>query len=231
MNTRCVWMLVIVATSLGGWTGFSLADEEAAGGPSHEEMMAELIKLHAPGPAQAVMDPLAGEWDAKTYMHMEPGKPPQEGTGSARNEWIHEGRMMRVSFEGDFMGMPFRGEGHMGHDNFVKEYQSTWTDSMSSNIYTSTGSWNAEAKQLTLKGVWKGPMGDMPQRMVYTLVGPDEYTLESYGTMGEQEMLQMKMVFTRKAAAATAAAASATTTTRCCPPRRARIPYTGSRRP
>ncbi len=217
MKTRWVLTIAIVAAGVGGWAGFGLADEEPGGG-SHEEMMA---KLHAPGPGQAVLEPMVGDWDATTTMYGEPGTEPQTGKGSARNEWTMGGRIMRVSFEGEFFGEKFQGEGHMGHDNFVKEYQSTWIDSMSTNIYWSTGSYDAETKQLTMKGVWKSPMGEMPQRMVYTIVSDDEYTLESYGTMGEQEMLQMKIVFMRKVRVAT---------NRCCPPRR-KLPYTGTRRP
>ncbi|MDJ0974335.1 MAG: DUF1579 family protein [Planctomycetota bacterium] len=217
MRIRWVCAVAIVAVGMGGWAGFSLADETQ---PNQDEMMAMLIEMHKPGPAQAAIDSLAGEWSAKTFMHMKPGEPPVEGKASARNEWIHDGRMMRVSFQGEFMGEPFQGEGHLGHDNYVKEYQSTWTDSMSSNIFTSTGSYDAATKKLTMEGMWKSPMGDMPQRMVYTLVGPDEYTLESYGIMGDQAVLQMRIVFSRKAAAAS---------NRCCPKKK--MPYTGTRRP
>ena len=62
------------------------------------------------------------------------------------------------------------------------------------------------------------------------LVGPDEYTIESYGTMGEQEMLHMKIVFTRKAPSVVITQPVGTSW-RCCPPRRSRAPYSGARRP
>ncbi len=222
MKIRWVLTIAITAAGVGGLAGFGLADEEGGGGEM-DEVMAMILKLHEPGPHQAVLEPMVGEWNAVTTMYSEPGKEPQTGEGTARNEWTAGGRILRVSFDGDFFGEPFHGEGHMGHDNHMKEYQSTWIDSMSTNIYTSTGSWDAEKKQLTMKGVWRAPepIGDMAQRMVYTLVGPDEYTLESYGTMGEHEMLHMKIVFTRKKAEAA---------TRCCPPRK-KLPYTGTRRP
>src|SRR5712675_164801 len=69
-----------------------------------------------PGPELKVLDPLAGSWNAKIKLWLEPGKEPSTSEGKMTRKWIMDGLFLEETFDGKFMGMSFKGQGVTGYD-------------------------------------------------------------------------------------------------------------------
>jgi hypothetical protein len=82
---------------------------------------------------------------------MEPGKPPQESTGTMTCKWVLGDRFVAQHYKGEAMGQPFEGLGLVGYDNQKKEYTATWADSMSTAVMTSHGQYDSAKKTFTFR--------------------------------------------------------------------------------
>ncbi|MES2996504.1 MAG: DUF1579 domain-containing protein [Verrucomicrobiota bacterium] len=99
----------------------------------------------------------AGEWTVETQLFMEPGKPPVtvKGTESAK---MLGGFWVVGETKCEMMGQPFTGIMSLGYDPEKKKYTGTWIDSMTSTLWTYTGSVDETGKILTLECAGKCPM-------------------------------------------------------------------------
>lgn len=176
------------------------ADKAAAPGqPGAEDpMMAAMMAAATPGPAHAVLNAFEGEWHATVLSWMAPGMEPEKSEGKMKTRWVLGGRWLHQDFKGDFAGMPFDGVGAFGYDNVKKEYIGTWTDSFSTGLMVTRGSYDAPSKTFTLTGEFADPMTgkDVKARNVFKIVSPAEHTMEMYcpGEDGK-EFLTMKIVY------------------------------------
>ena len=214
---RWFWSAVVTAGLIGFFAGSGLTDESA---PGEEEMMKMFIELAKPGDAHRAMDPLVGEWDVDSKSWMG-GPEPIESKATSTTTWALGGRYVESRYSGTFeMGgatMPFEGHGVLAYDNFKKEYQSTWYDSLSTNIYWSSGSASEDGKTITLTGTWEGPMGKVESKHVYHIESNDTYTLTGYMSTPEGDQKQMELTFRRKVAPKAKDG-------RCCPAPKAKGP-------
>src|SRR5687768_11339230 len=99
----------------------------------------------------------AGKWKSKVSMTMKPGDTPMTSEGVATRSMAMDGRVLVESFEGSFMGQPFKGHGMFGYDNVTGKYWSTWNDNMSTGIMLSQGTAD-EKGVVTLTGEVMDPM-------------------------------------------------------------------------
>jgi hypothetical protein len=143
--------------------------------PSQEEMMAAMMKLAAPGPEHAALNPLAGSWKTTVKSFMGPAGPmpqPEVTQGTCDRTWMMGGRYLVSNYKGNFNGMPFEGMEVLGYDNMKRQYVSSWMDNMGTGIMQSTGpAMDPATKSFTLTGTSPDPSGQqMSMREVTNIV-------------------------------------------------------------
>jgi hypothetical protein len=213
IQMRWLASAVLVAGTIGFLAGSAFTEDPA---PDEAEMMKMIMELATPGAAHQQLADMAGDWDVDATMWMTPGEP-IASKATSKGTMALGGRYLATEYSGTFQDMPFNGRGVLAYDNFKKQYQSVWFDSMSTSLSLETGSMSDDGKTLTMNGAWEGPMGKVPFRNVYAFESKDRYTLTAYHTMGGEEAKTMELVFTRSAPKA-AAPAPAPARGRCCPP-------------
>lgn len=166
---------------------------------SQEEMMAAMLKMAAPGPEHAALNPLAGTWKTMTKMWNDPAAEPTTSEGTCERAWIHGGRYLVANYKGKFGEMPFEGMEVLGYDNLKKQYISSWTDNMGTGIFLSRGNpMDPSTKSFTLTGTAPDPTGqESPMRMVTSIVDGNTCTMTMYGTMAGNETKMMEVTYTR----------------------------------
>jgi hypothetical protein len=167
--------------------------------PSQEEVMAAMMKMAAPGPEHAALNPLAGTWKTTTRMWTVPGAEPQVSEGTAERNWMMDGRYLVGNYKGVVAGMPFEGMEVLGYDNQKKEYVSSWVDNLGTGIMLSQGSaMDPATKSFTLTGTSTDPTGkEHPMREVTSNVDGNTYTMTMYASETGQEQKMMEITCTR----------------------------------
>ncbi|MBI4467499.1 MAG: DUF1579 family protein [Acidobacteria bacterium] len=197
---RSFFSLALAAVLAGG-----LAAQET---PSPEQMMEIMTKYATPGDHHKHLEWLVGTWTTKSTFWMAPGAPPVEATGKARHNSILGGRFVRVTYEGDFAGQPFTGEGTVGYDKFKNKYVEAWQDNMGTMMVSASGECDGQGKVRIMRGDMDDLMTGKPSwfRSVYRFDGPDRYTLEMWGPGPDgKEFRVLEIVHTRVAPALTPA--------------------------
>jgi hypothetical protein len=111
--------------------------------------------LPKPGPEHAVLKMDVGTWDAVVEFMPAPGASPLTSKGVEVNTIGCGGLCLITDFKGQAMGAPFHGHGVMTWDVVKKKYIGSWTDSMSTGLATSEGTYDAATKKWT--GTMEGP--------------------------------------------------------------------------
>jgi hypothetical protein len=140
----------------------------------------------------------AGSWEGTMKAWM-PGMP--ESSMSCKEENVAFGPFWLVStFECDFMGMPYRGQGSVGYDPMKQKYVGTWYDNMSPTLAVMEGEEDAAGK-LTMR--WTAPTMDgsiQPHR--YELVHQGDSYVSTFFVGEGAGTKTMEMHMKRKGAAA-----------------------------
>ena len=165
-----------------------------------DEMMKVWKKLATPGEPHKLLTRLEGSWTTKTKEWMEPGKPPQETSGSAEIKSLLGGRFIQQEFTGKMMGAPFSGVGIDGYDNLRKKYVTVWIDTFGTGIFSMEGNASPDGKTITLNGSHEMPGGgQMSHRAVWTVLDNNTFTFVMFGTHpGQDEHKVMEISYTRK---------------------------------
>lgn len=192
-----LWLIAaIVGLALAG--GGQLRSGEKQ--PDFKEL---IEKYGTPGPEHKLLEPLAGKWEASCKAYMEPGKDPAVSKGGCERKWLLDGRYLQESFEGQFMGAPFKGIGTTGYDRYKKKFVFTWIDSMGTGITLAEGTYDDKNKSFTYAYTFDCPiMGkDTKARDVVKIISDNEHTFEMYRTMakGPGEMKVMEITYKRAA--------------------------------
>jgi hypothetical protein len=154
-----------------------------------------------PGKFHKFLEQLAGEWDAEIVLNTPDGYT-QKSTGTMSSTMIFDGRFLQSTFSGDVMGSTMRGISLWGYNNVDQRYEAAWIDSLSTGVYTSRGSVNDSGTVFTMRGEHTDPVTrrTVRQREVTTLISPDKYTMEFFGTPAGTDDRVMIITFTRKPA-------------------------------
>ena len=150
--------------------------------PAGMDMAAAMAKLATPDEHHQALSHLVGNWTAKTSFVMDPSGPPMTGQGTMSVKWVLGGRYIKSDFSMDFMGQPFQSIGYTGYDIAHEQYISTWMDTMSTKITSTTGDMD-ENGTLTLTGIATTPMGDNPMKIVSTKIDENTVTDNFYDQM------------------------------------------------
>jgi len=174
---------------------------EGEGAPDMEAKMAEYAKYHTPGEHHKHMQEMIGDWDVVGKFWMGPGEP-MMSTGTAKFTSLYGGLYVKQEYKSAMMGMPLEGTGLMGYDLFNDQHWAIWYDNMSSGIYKSTGTCDAEDMVMTSTGMMDDPMTgrkDVKVKETVKTIDDDTFVFTMY-EVGEDgtETKTMEMTYTRK---------------------------------
>ena len=169
-------------------TGGTVAEPDTAPAQDAFQPQAEHIRLQK----------LAGTWEAVIVT-----ADPQGGEQRARGTLTtveHAAYHTLETFQGEFMGMPFTGHGVNGYCTVRKQYFTFWTDSMTSSPMTLFGDYDAEKRELVMKGECFGMSGKLePCRTVTHYQDDDHYSWAMFGVGPDgQEIQHLRVEYTRK---------------------------------
>ena len=172
--------------------------------PTEDQMKAmwdAMAKATAPGAEHKLLEPMIGTFDTVIRFYPGPGAPPSESTGTSVSKWIFGGRYVEQRFKGSSMGQAFEGIGYTAYDKIKKQYVSTWMDSMSTGIMSSTGTAEAGGKKWKFTGAMDDPMTGTTTQTEQTIVvdSNDKHTFEMWAPMPDgKNFKMMEIVYTRK---------------------------------
>lgn len=177
--------------------------EDAKPAADMQEMMKKWMEIATPGDAHKQLDQFVGKWETVTRMWWEgPARPPAESKGASEIKWIMDGRFLLEESSGQMMGMPYRGMGITGYDNFKKKYVVSYIDNMGTAMYTGEGKFDQGSKVLTSYGKMDEPMTgehDKTVKYVMRVVGKDKYIFEIFDEVGSPgEFKAVEITYTRK---------------------------------
>ena len=107
------------------------------------------------------------------------------------------GLWVMSDFEGEFMGVPFKGHSITGYDAEKKKVVGVWVDSMTTRVTTLEGTVDGESIVMHTEGVDPMTGEKYPERHVQTREGDDKRLLKMYAERGGSEHLMMEIVYTR----------------------------------
>jgi hypothetical protein len=103
-----------------------------------------------------------------------------------------------AEFEGEMMGMPFKGFGINGYDPDKKKHVGAWVDSMSSEMLLVEGECSKDCQKQTLSAMGKDQATGKPVRFKMLAEHQDAdhrtFEMEPEGQPGHE----MKITYTRK---------------------------------
>ncbi|TAJ24524.1 MAG: DUF1579 domain-containing protein [Planctomycetota bacterium] len=150
-----------------------------------------------PGAEHALLQKLAGTWDAVLVTRGPDGKeirtPGRQTTAALAPFHVTE------RYEGELMGQKFSGSGLNGYCTVRKQYFTYWIDTMTSSPLTAYGSYDAAKGELALVGECIGTSGKLePCRVVTKFVDDDHRAFELYAKGPDgKEALRLHIDYTR----------------------------------
>jgi hypothetical protein len=155
-------------------------------GPEDDYQITEEMQAYAeagrPGEHHKYLDSMVGQWDGLFNIYMEPGQEPMISRGTVTREWILDGRFLQETVEATSDWGTFSGLGFFGYDNVDQQYEIVWMDSMSTGIYSETGTYDAETKILKTQGTSRDPSSGrvINTRGKFDMSDPDEQVYVGY---------------------------------------------------
>lgn len=142
-----------------------------------EDQMQAWMAAMSPNENHQALEPLVGSWSHELTFWQTPDAEPTTMTATSESRWVMDGRYVQSDYTGDFMGMPFKGRDMIGYDNLKKKYFSVWVDNMSTGPMEAWGTYDAEAKALSLEGSAIDPMSGKELQSKSTLKVLDDGSL------------------------------------------------------
>lgn len=185
------------------------ADKKPAG--DEAKMMEMMEKLGTPGEQHKFLEKhFGGDWTYTVKHWMDPAAPPAESTGTAAVKTVMGGRYLLGDYKGTFE-MPgpdgkmqshtFEGHAIMAYDNATQKFVSSWIDSMSTGVYTSTGTYDPATKTLTMQGEMDMGGGmKYKVREVHKITDENTRVMEWHDNMTGSEKKSMEITYKRKGA-------------------------------
>jgi len=170
--------------------------------PDQEAMMKRWMEMASPGPGHEALKKFEGNWTTTTRMWMAgPDAPPSETKGTAEYKLILDGRYLLEETEGEMLGMPHKGFGMTGYDNFKKCYVATWADNLGTAILTMHGHLDQTGSKLTMYGQMDEFLtgeNDKTVKYVTEFNGDDEMTFTVYDLAAGDDYKAFQIVYERQ---------------------------------
>lgn len=124
------------------------------------------MALPKPGPEFDVFKRDVGKWDVEIKTWAGPGEPTvTKGTETNR---MLGGFWLLSDFQGNMMGLDFRGHGIYSYDTEKKQYFGAWMDSLSPNKMDMVGTHDKANNTVTYTGMAPGPDGKPAKHILKT---------------------------------------------------------------
>lgn len=187
---------LLVAGTAYATTRIVRAQDKGQGG-AMDAMLAEMMKLAAPGAQHEQLTSKAGEWEQTYRMRMDADSPWTDTTGSAVAKPVLGGRYLLEQSEMNMMGMSEQGMHLLGFDNRTQEYISLWADSWSTWWTTSKGK-EIEKGVIETEGMMNDARGEHPFRMLIHYREDGSIYSEMFDTSASGEFKVMEITAKRK---------------------------------
>jgi len=145
---------------------------------SKDKTPAKETKAAAP---KEVLKSLVGSWEGTCQTWFIPGKLEDDSKVKGEIRLIHDGRLVRHTYEGTMKGKPRFGEETMVFSSMAKRFQVSWLDDfhMRDGILFSEG--EASERGFTVKGKWGAPGSPLWEwKTVYEVVDENHLTITAY---------------------------------------------------
>ncbi len=154
-----------------------VADDDV---PSAEEIEALMMELGTPGEEHERLQNMVGHWDCEINMYPMGVEEPIVSEGHSDFEMILDGRFLVQDFEGEMAGMKFSGHGMNGYDRAQEKYVGVWSDSYSTGMMHTEGTFDAETGVMTEMGKMAIPGGEMNMKMETRELSDDQFHFTMY---------------------------------------------------
>jgi hypothetical protein len=160
------------------------------------------FQLPTPGHHHELLQPFEGTFKAEVQMWMGPGDP-MVSSGMIENTFQLGGLYLHQKYLGDRTDGPFpnfAGYGYWGYNTATNEYQGFWIDNASTIMQLETGNVDESGKIWEMKSeiVLPGSESAMQKRTIFTVLGNDHHTMESFVTPpGAEESRNMFIDYKR----------------------------------
>ncbi len=93
-----------------------------------------MAKYTTPGENHKRLAKQLGEWDVTLELRS-PGMAPMKGTGTAKTEWLIEGRFLHETLKGNFGPIPYEAHLILGWDNYKKKHVGCVVNNVSTGLH------------------------------------------------------------------------------------------------
>lgn len=143
---------------------------------------------------------LAGEYTTVAKFWIKPGDEPTVSKGTAKITSVLDGQFLLEENTGTQFGKPFKGLRLIGYNSATKQYEASWTYSMSTAIMTMTGTCKGEGMPIEWTASFKNEKGEQQTLYVITrLIDGNEFVVELFGkTKDGKKGPTVEATYTRK---------------------------------
>jgi hypothetical protein len=175
-------MLVALLAGLGAPAAMALPAPAAA-----------LDAAMTPGPEQARLNDLVGDFDVTITIWVTPGGAPIVSSAAAVSKWVLDGRYVQTSLSGYVAGQPYSALGYAGYDNAGKVYQASWMDSDSTAQSWFSGGFALGSKAAVLSATTVNPVSGLrePLELRLTIDKDGNHVTELWGKGGGPTVFKM----------------------------------------
>jgi len=154
---------------------------------------AALEAAMTPGPGQARLNDMIGNFDVTVSIWVTPKSVPIVSNASAVGVWVLDGRFVQTTLSGYVDGEPFNAISYGGYDNAGKTYQATWMDNHGTEQTWYNGNFAADGKSAVLSGSTINPVSGKrePLELRMSLDGKGNRVLELWGAGGGKTAFKM----------------------------------------
>ena len=156
-------------------------------------------EMEKPGEHHQHLKMMAGTWDVKSKMFMNPGQA-IDGHYVEIAKLKVGGSWLISEISGKVMGMPFHGHSMLGYEAHKKQYTGTWVDSFGSVMLISKGHCEKNGKLNIMSGTAFDPMQkrDVTMKMVTEIKDANTKIFRMFDVQGKKETLIMEAVYKRR---------------------------------
>jgi hypothetical protein len=153
-----------------------------------------------PGPIHKELARLAGEYTTVSKFRVKPGDEPMESKGTAKISTVLDGRFLLEENTGTLFGQPYKGLRLTGYNNGKKEYEASWTYSMSTAIMMTHGTSKDNGKTIDWAGTFTDEKGEKQTLFVSTRkIDDNQFAVELFAkTPDGKKGPTVETVYTRQ---------------------------------
>lgn len=197
---RCsICITAVMAIVLGFAAGATAQETNTTA--QNEATVKALNNAMTPGEGQKRLEFMAGTFDVKVRVWVDPSKPPIESTAAGVGTWVLGHRYIQVMLSGFIKDEPWNVIGYAGFDNIQKKYVACYMDSGSTGMEWFKGVMDPDGKSAKLTATTYDEITGKPTKVEMRLsIAPNgEHLTELWEANPSGKMIKiMELQYTRK---------------------------------